>query len=429
MRPAAAILPLLLSLPLLGQAAPSFVKAWVEDTREWNRGVAVTPSGDVVSLSSERLRIHARDTGKVVEVRPAGRALPSALCISGTDLLLVCEDGVKAISLPGGGEKTLVAFDSRAAAGAVAPGWAAAADRDGTVRVYSLADGGLAAKVQGEGPVEGVAVSPQGRCAWSREDGAVVLLDARDQKPRALWPGDGSGTKGIAFSPDGRRPCAAAGTFRALMWDCETGRVLAEYRTGSWVTAARFLPHGAIAAAGSDGLVLYEKSGEPARKLAYSSAPFAPSCEGLDVSPDGGTLVAGDRDGLVACFTSSPVRPSDYPPAPKPSGGATAQGAAVEVTGTLEGRKGSVVKVRLDTGVALAAGSRGTLSKHFTKEFAGFKTTGWLEIASVEVTRASGSLADLRILEKRSVVTRNGEEVDHFTPGAKVKLAVSGANP
>ena len=429
------LVPLSLFVSILAQGPPVFQKAWVSQTGDWNKGVAVAPSGDVVSLASSRLRVHSRDTGQVLDSIPVGYVLKNAWAFVGSSVVLIGEDQILQVALPGGAKQSLVKLEMRAAQGCVSPFGAAVASEKGSVQVYSAKDWKVLDTFEAGGPVEGLALASNGKTAVELSDGTVLVRDPATKKTVTLLHGEGTGSKAIAFSADGTRLFAASGTFKACLWDLSKGALLAEYRTGSWLTSVRFLSANVVAAAGSDGLVLYEKPGEPSQNLAYSPGRFAPSVEGLAVSADGAVICSGDRDGIVACFAKGPLKPSEYKPLAAAAQGpaAAGQGAPpakeVELTGALVSRSGQAVSIKLDQGPAPAAGTRGLLYKHFEKEIAGFKTSGWLEIAAVEVKKSSGPRLELTILEKRSVITMNGKEVDHFTPGVAVKLVLGGAVP
>jgi hypothetical protein len=417
-----------LSLPLVALAPSAYQKAWVCQTSDWNKGVAVAASGDVVSLSSGRLLVHAGDTGQVLETVPVGYVLSGAWGPVGNRWVLVAEDQILEVALPGGAKKALAKLDSRAAVACVSPFGAAVADEKGSIRTFTAQGWTVADSFEAGASVEGLALSGGGRAAAELADGTVLLRDPAAKTTATLLKGDGSGSKAIAFSADGRRLFAASGIFKAFLWDVAKGNLLAEYRTGSWLTSVRFLGADAVAAGGSDGLVIYTKPGEPSQKLTYAQGSLSPSVEGVGASTDGTLVCCGDRDGAVACFSTGPLKPSEYKPSTGHKegqaavSGATAPPVQEDVTGTLVSRTGSSLTVKLDHPPAPPLKARATLFKYFEKEIGGFKTSGWLEIAAVEVLKGSGMNLELSILEKRSVMTVNGKEVDHFAPGARLKL-------
>ena len=62
-------------------------------------------------------------------------------------------------------------------------------------------------------------------------------------------------------------------------------------------------------------------------------------------------------------------------------------------------------------------GQTGVLSKYFEEEIFGLKTTGWLDIGKMKITSVKPTSITMTITEELSVVTKNGEKVDHFIPG------------
>ena len=427
-----------LSSSMPAQSPTAFQKAWVSQTGDWNKGVAVAPSGDVISLAAGRLRVHARDTGQVLDSIPIGYVLKNAWAFVGNSVVLVGDDQIFQVTLPGGAKQDLVKLDARANVGCVSSFGAAVASEKGLVQVFSAKDWKLFDTFEAGGPVEGLALGSDGKTAVSLSDGTMLVRNPAIQKTAVLFKREGSGSTAVALSSDGKRLFAPSGTFKTSLWDLSKWSLLAEYSTGSWLTAVRFMNGDVVAAAGSDGLVLYEKPGDPSQTLAYSSGRFAPSVEGLAVSPDGAVICSGDRDGIIACFARGPLKPSEYKPQAAAAQGPNTAGQGgpqqapakeVELTGTLVSRSGQSVSVKLDQGSGPSAGAQGTLYKRFEKEIAGFKTSGWLEIAAVQVKKSSGPVLELTILEKRSVMTVNGKEVDHFIPGVAVKLALGTPAP
>ena len=102
----------------------------------------------------------------------------------------------------------------------------------------------------------------------------------------------------------------------------------------------------------------------------------------------------------------------------------TARGG--ELTGKLAARRDTRVTIVPDPGAkSPSAGARATLSTHFVKNLGFLKTQGWLEIAVVTVKETSRRIV-LTIIEEKSKMKVNGKPVDHFKPGAKVKLVWGG---
>lgn len=67
-------------------------------------------------------------------------------------------------------------------------------------------------------------------------------------------------------------------------------------------------------------------------------------------------------------------------------------------------------------------GDKGELSKYFEENIFGMSTSGWMEIGTVQVTAKSANSITFKVIEKKSVVTINGEEKSHFVAGKIVKF-------
>jgi len=97
-----------------------------------------------------------------------------------------------------------------------------------------------------------------------------------------------------------------------------------------------------------------------------------------------------------------------------------------ELTGKIAARRDRQVTIVPDPGTrSPSTGAKATLSKHFVKNLGFLKTQGWLEIAAVSV-KETGKKIVLTIVEEKSKMKVNGKPVDHFKPGAKVKLVWGG---
>lgn len=418
------------------QDAPeAYTKAWVVKTGDWNNGVVVAPWGDVVSMSARKLRVMAQDTGQVLEVAATSFAIENALAFtSDSTCVVVCAGGVEEITFPGGATRVPVHFPQRAEAAAASPAAVAAATEEGHCRVYAAKDWALSDEFDAGGKVEGLALSKAGdKLAIGLQDGRIFLRDERTKKMATLREADQTKVTPLAFSSDGTRLFTTSGIFKAALWDTAKGTEIAEYTTGSWLTSAVVLPPQLVAAAGADGLVFYTKPDDPARLLKFSGQSFETSATGLASTPDGKAFFVGNRDGDVACFASRPLKASAYKGAGKSEQGGAAQGGQaapetpsneIEVKGVILGRDGAKVTVKSDAAALPTVGSEGTLSKYFETKLASFTTSGWLEIASVRVTKVSAQKLELQILERKSVMTVNGQEVDHFKEGNQVKLVV-----
>jgi WD40 repeat protein len=184
----------------------------------------------------------------------------------------------------------------------------------GEFGVCDAATGAVIARVQGSRfRLVDLAVDASGsRLASIAADGGVRGWDLSDPRaPRPLWdtPASGRGEgRTVAFAPDGRRvvACRAGGAggagAPATVLDAATGRVVREIGGTSGPTrfrAASFDPTGrylALSAANDDLVVAdLEADGTPLRVVTRLVRTTA----GPIFTPDGETLLAGNRDGLL----------------------------------------------------------------------------------------------------------------------------------
>ena len=93
-----------------------------------------------------------------------------------------------------------------------------------------------------------------------------------------------------------------------------------------------------------------------------------------------------------------------------------------ENIGQVESRLNNRVRVICDDLEKPPTGFRGTLYKYFEQKILGVNSTGWLEIAKVEASGNNPGDIYFDILEEKSEIVVNGEKVDHFKRGNKVKF-------
>ena len=420
---------------------PGFEKAWTAKTGDWNRGIAVTPWGDVVSLASGVLRVHASDNGQILdEIKICYPVENGFGFIDETNAVLICEKEIQKISFPAGIPKKVMKLKILALAAALEGDLVAVADDKRNVTVYSVKKWKVVDSFTADDDVTGLALSHDGvRLAVGLDNGIISMRDLSKKKTKKFWKGGGSSVDALAFSPDDSKLFADSGSFKASVWDVDQGTQLIEYKTGSWLVEARFLSPTLVAATGSDGFVLYEGSGEPQSILNYTDKALPPVAEGLGASMDGKLACAGDRDGTIACFSTSELNPSAYAKmvkadikAPAPGSGTMAQASlqqvkTAQILGEISGRKGKVITVKVYTSNLPQGGAGGSLFKHFEKKIGSMSMSGWLEIAAVKVKKTESNKIFLEIKKEKSVMKVNGKKVKHFTPGTKVKLEVEAA--
>jgi hypothetical protein len=110
--------------------------------------------------------------------------------------------------------------------------------------------------------------------------------------------------------------------------------------------------------------------------------------------------------------------------------------APVPVEGKLVSRTGTTVRIKLAEDTVLTPGMSAELQRAFEGKagdksplgafsaLLGGRISGWISIASVAVTKVQAGNLELTIKTERSNITMNRKKVNHFTPGAKVRLLV-----
>ncbi len=116
----------------------------------------------------------------------------------------------------------------------------ATAGRDGTARVWDLANGQEMIRLQHAAPVEAVAFSPDGRQLITASfDGTARLWDlaSGSERLRAVHPG---GSEVAAFSPQGRLVASGGSTGSVELWRLESGDQVVRIPHGVAVKAVGF---------------------------------------------------------------------------------------------------------------------------------------------------------------------------------------------
>ncbi|MBP7734424.1 MAG: hypothetical protein KA369_00490 [Spirochaetes bacterium] len=104
--------------------------------------------------------------------------------------------------------------------------------------------------------------------------------------------------------------------------------------------------------------------------------------------------------------------------------GSNSAAQVIEYTGTVVGKAGRVVTVRLDSAPVIDGGAALGVYKFFTKNLFGMETTGWLHAAEGKLKSLKGSVAVVQVTEEKSSMVVNGKKVEHLTAGTKVKLVL-----
>jgi hypothetical protein len=165
------------------------------------------------------------------------------------------------------------------------------------------------------------------------------------------------------------------------------------------------------------------------------STPAAP-----EPAPEPGATSDAPPPVAAAEPSPEPVAASE-PEAPPPEEAAPSAPAAKEQEGTLVARKGKTVRIKVDDAASASVDQHATLLRYFNGKsgqktplgalagiFGGNATvSGWLAIADVRVQKIDGNTVTLEIEQEQANIVMNGKKVNHFSPGAKVKLALKSA--
>jgi len=168
---------------------------------------------------------------------------------------------------------------------------------DRTLRLWDLESGQTIRILEGHrDSVWAVAVTPDGRRAVSASgDQTLRFWDLESGQTIRILEGH---TDWTALTPDCRRVISASGDNTLRLWDLESGqtiRILEGHRNS--VDAVAVTPEGrrAVSASGDQTLRLWDlESGKEI--AAFTGEDHMMSCA---VSPDGRTIVAGDRSGRM----------------------------------------------------------------------------------------------------------------------------------
>jgi cytochrome c len=202
---------------------------------------------------------------------------------------------------------------------------------DTAVILWSLADGRARQVLRfHDGQVNAVAMLPDGRFASAGAEGKVALWREGESVPEILSGHEGP-VAGLAVSPDGARLASAAWDGTVRLWPLAGGeaRVLRGHRGN--VNAVAFLPDGTLVSAGYDATLRFWPDG---REEAPATVTLPTPLNALATLP-GGTLVAGGADGRVRLLDSrgSALAEAEIGPTPVIALAASADGSRIAAAG------------------------------------------------------------------------------------------------
>lgn len=194
----------------------------------------------------------------------------------------------------------------------------ASGEKDGTIRIWTLASPGVAAEIPGQGKETRALVFADAGRLWSAgDDGSARLWDAasRSELGRLNHGGD---VWALALSPDGRRLVTGGAGGVLRIWDTLSGRKITAFADDAYlITDLAFRPDGrAMAVTFHDGQVriLYLDSGH--RRESFTNCYLS----AVAYAADGRRLWLGGSDGLK--LWDPGTDPAADPPAPPEDPGA-----------------------------------------------------------------------------------------------------------
>jgi WD40 repeat protein len=402
------------------------------DSGGWNHALAITPAGDVASLSAFHLGILARHDGSQRDsVRVCdGIALRHESLFFRKDgvAIVVCRDAIHEVTLSSMSKRLVVtlpwtSMKDEADSCTFGTGKMAIGNRRGKVLEFDTQSWKRLASHDfgADNRIDAVAYSPNGKqLAVSVEphnmsdDGRVLIVDANGKR-RVPNFSDDSGA--LTFSPDGSELFGSPRVFTVARGSLKSGTLRGKHRVSSWLSAAVFVDDDLIAATGAHGLALLHVDEPQPIELDGDTG------EGIALSPDRKLLCAGTRDGTIRCWARGKIAKSSYVPTraagPAPPGGNT---SGSNSSATLSRRSGNQLVLATQGAPAWAVGDKAELSKKIDKQLGGLSFSAWLTVADVTVTAVGGQSMTVVVTANKSVITMNGKPVDHFTPGSKLRL-------
>ena len=369
--------------------------AWTAQTRPFNKGVAIAPTGHVAVLGSRSLSLHDGRSGALLGEADVCFTFDDAFAFVTEDTgALVCEDAVRLYALPDLDYRGLRKLPGRARVASFAPGLAAIGFATGPVRIYDTSSWEERQVVDVDQRVTALALSGDGsRLALGLEQGELVVHHLADQTARRISVKRGLEVAALTLTTDGLLLFAAAGPLAAV-WDLGAQTLRRRFRTVADVHRARWLGAGEIASAGGDGLLLLGLAEGSARSLGGGWSLGAGTAAGLAVAVERQVVCAAEREGEVACFSRGKLPPTGQ--LPVSASGATAAGRTM--AGRVVVLAGSRLQVRALASSAVPAASRDVTILRYTEAQVGpVRTARWLEVAAGRVIKVKKDIVHVRL--------------------------------
>ncbi|MEG4456894.1 WD40 domain-containing protein [Microcoleus sp. N9_A1] len=173
----------------------------------------------------------------------------------------------------------------------------AVATLQGGIQIWHR-DGRLLGTLKGhQGPVIGVAISPNSQLIASGSGDTTVKLWRRDGTLVKTLTGFKAATGKVKFSPDGKQIISSDTDGTIKLWQQDGTLVKTLTGHGEIVTQVVFSPDGKLIASGSDNgpIKLWQRDGTLLKTLLDIQPPVL----SIAFSPDGKTLAAGNGDGKL----------------------------------------------------------------------------------------------------------------------------------